>query len=58
MQKVHVGKYPLVSGCDSEVTFEEGVKAIQERIQAVKQSLSYRSLTLNSVQKPATLSKV
>ena len=58
MQKVHVGKYPLVSRCYSKVTFEEGVKAIQERVQAEKQSPNYCLFPLNSVQKPVALSKV
>lgn len=43
MQKVHVGKYPLVSCCYSKVTFEEGVKAIQERVQAEGHVVSCRS---------------
>ena len=39
VQQVDVRKHPLVSGCYPEVTFEEGVEAVQERIQAAKQSL-------------------
>lgn len=47
MQKVHVREHPLVSCCYSEVTFEERVKPVQERVQAVKQSPTYCSFTLN-----------
>lgn len=38
VQQVHVGKYPLVSSCDPEVTFEEGMQPVQKGIQAAKQS--------------------
>lgn len=47
MQQIHVSKHPLVSCCYSNVTFEEGVKPIQERVQAVKQDPNYCSFTLN-----------
>ena len=40
VQQVNVCKHPFISGCNSEVTFEEGVEAIQEGVQAVKQKSS------------------
>lgn len=58
MQKVHVGKYPLISCRYSKVTFEKGVKAIQERVQAEKQGPNYCSFPQNSVQKSVAFGKV
>lgn len=35
VQQVHVSKHPLVPGRgDAEITLEEGVEAVQERLQA------------------------
>lgn len=37
IQQVHVSKHPLVSGRrDAKIPLEEGVKAIEERLQAVE----------------------
>lgn len=38
VQQVHVGEHPLVLSGHPEVAFEEGVEAVQERVQAEKQS--------------------
>lgn len=34
LQQVHVCKHPLVLAGDAEVTFEQGVKPVQKRLQA------------------------
>lgn len=56
VQEVDVCKHPLILGCYSEVTFEEGVEAVQERIQAVKQSRVCSFIRSKGVQAPVTLS--
>lgn len=56
VQQVDVCKHPLILGCYSEVTFEEGVEAVQERIQAAKQSRVCSFIRSKGVQAPVTLS--
>lgn len=42
IQQVHICKDPLVSWrCDAKVSLEEGVEAVEERLQAAKTRAGY-----------------